>query len=326
MRLRTIASIVLVSAVAHAQPSSTDVALATELFNAGRDLVKEGNYAAACPKLAESARLDAKVGTLARLAECEEHIGKLASARAHWQQASNLAKSTNDNRVAHAESELARIDRMVPKIEIVLSGDAPRDLVLRLDDAELGAGSLGVKLPVDPGKHTIHASAAGKRAASVEMEAKADGVVSRVVIPALADEASPAPVPAPVPPAPPPREPPPESTGSSPLRTIGLATAAVGVVGIGVGTVFGFVAKSKRDDSNVQPGGCTGNDCPQPAADARNDARSAGNVSTVFFVAGAVLAAAGVTMFFVAPTNARAVRIAPVVAKDDARLLFERTW
>jgi hypothetical protein len=327
MRLRVVASIFLLSATAWAQPSSTDVALATELFNAGRDLVKEGNYAAACPKLAESARLDAKVGTLARLAECEEHIGKLASARARWQQASNLAKATNDNRAAHAESELARIDRIVPKIEIVLSGDAPRDLVLRLDDAELGTGSLGVKLPVDPGKHTIHASAPGKRAASIETETKADGIVSRVVIPALADEASPAPVPAPAPPSPPPpREAPPESTGSSPLRTIGLATAAVGVVGIGVGTVFGVIAKSKRDDSNAQPGGCNGNDCPGPAADTRNDARSAGNVSTVFFVAGAVLAAAGVTMFFVAPSNARAVRIAPVVAKDDARLLFERAW
>ena len=43
--------------------------MATELFNAGRDLMTAGNFAAACPKLAESARLDVKVGTLGKLAE-----------------------------------------------------------------------------------------------------------------------------------------------------------------------------------------------------------------------------------------------------------------
>jgi hypothetical protein len=301
----------LFAAIAHAQ--TNDTALATELFNAGRDLVKEGNYAAACPKLGESARLDPKVGTLARLAECEEHIGKLASARAHWQQALNLAKSTNDNRAAHAESELARIDRIVPRIEIALTGDAPRGLVLKLDDVELGTASVGMKLPVDPGKHTIKASAPGKQTASVDTEVKSEGVVSRVVIPVLADAPveTPAPVPPPVRETPPP--PPPPEGESSPLRPIGLATAGVGVVALGVGTAFAFIAKSKFDDSNSQ--GCNGNDCPRAAASTRDDARSAGNVATIFFVAGGVLAAGGLAMFFIAPSSSsRAVVVSPSIA------------
>ena len=334
-----IVAVLGVARTAHAQATAGDAALATELFNAGRDLMKDGQYAAACPKLDESARLDAKVGTLARLAECDEHLGHMAIARSHWQQALNLAKTSNDPRAAHVEGELARIDRVVPKIEVVYSGAPPRDLVLELDEVQLGAASLGVRLPVDPGHHALRASAPGKKPAIVTVDVKADGVVSRVVVPALVDDAGSA---APVVVSPPVTSPsgspsssasqassasPPDAVarGASPWRTVGIVSAGVGVVALGVGTAFGVIAKSKRDDSNAQPGGCVNDDCPPAAAHTRDDARSAGTTSTIFFVAGAVLAAAGVTMFLVAPsaTDTRALRMAPSVAKDDARLTLE---
>jgi hypothetical protein len=310
-----------------AQPSTSDVALATELFNAGRDLLKDGNVAAACPKLAESARLDPKVGTLARLAECEERLGRIALARGFWQQAQNLARSTNDQRLAHVDGELARLDRIVPRIEIALAGDPPAGLVLEVDDAALGAASLGVKLPVDPGHHTIRAKAPGKKTASVEIDVKADGAVTRVVVSALADEAivTPPPPPPSSPQPPPPAREPPPSTGGSPWRAIGIGTAVLGLVGIGTGSVFGVIAKSKRDDSNA-PGGCVVDDCPPAAAKTREDARSAGNTATILFIAGSVLTAAGVTIFFLAPSNATAVRAAPRVAKDEASFSLEGSW
>jgi hypothetical protein len=325
-----------IARTAHAQATAGDAALATELFNAGRDLMKDGQYAAACPKLDESARLDAKVGTLARLAECDEHLGHMAVARSHWQQALNLAKTSGDPRAVHVEGELARIDKVVPKIEVVFSGAPPHDLVLELDEVQLGAASLGVRLPVDPGHHALRASAPGKKPAIVAVDVKADGVVSRVVVPALADDggsAAPVVVSPPVaspsgsPSSSPAPAPPPDAVphGASPWRTVGLVSAGVGVVAIGVGTAFGVIAKSKRDDSNAQPGGCVNDDCPPAAAHTRDDARSAGTTSTIFFVAGGVLAAAGVTMFLVAPsaTDTRALRVAPSVAKDDARLTLE---
>lgn len=288
----------LASADAGAQTAS-EAALATELFNAGRDAMKSGDYAAACPKLAESARLDAKVGTLARLAECDEATGKLALARTHWQQAKNLADATRDPRAGHAESELARIDRVVPKIEIACAGEVPAKL--ELDHVVLGPGSLGVKLPVDPGPHTVTASGPGRRTWSTSVESKADGSVSSVRVPVLAlEDAAAAPGPAP---GPPPASPPAPASDAVPWRTIGIGAVGVGVVGLGVGTVFGLVAKSKRDESN-RPGGCVGNDCPPDAADLRNAARSAGTISTVAFVAGGVFAAAGLTMIVAAPSSA----------------------
>ena len=60
--IATIATSLALGRAAFAQPSATDAALATELFNTGRDLMKDGQFVAACPKLSESVRLDPKVG------------------------------------------------------------------------------------------------------------------------------------------------------------------------------------------------------------------------------------------------------------------------
>ena len=81
----------LLGPVAPTVARADDEAVATQLFNAGRDLMKQGDYASACPKLAESARLKPTVGALARLAACEEHEKRLVSAYTRWQQALNVA-------------------------------------------------------------------------------------------------------------------------------------------------------------------------------------------------------------------------------------------
>jgi hypothetical protein len=341
MRALLAASLVALT-LAMASPSfaqQSDAAIATELFNAGRDAMWVGDFAAACPKLTESARLDPKVGTLAKLAECEEKLGHLATARGRWQQALNLARSTSDERAPLVETELARIDRIVPKLSLALSGAAPPGLTVRVDDVDLGPGSLGVPLPVDPGKHTVAASAPGKKAWSLVVETRSDGAVVPVAIPDLAPQETPAtPTAAPAatsalpPTALPASEEKPASSSSSPLRLIGLATAGAGLVAIGVGTAFGVVAKSKLDSSN-QPGGCggpSGNDCPGSSYKTRNDARSAGNLSTAFFVVGGVLAAGGVTLWLVAPRRdaPRSARIhaAPSLGPGFAGVGLHGTW
>jgi hypothetical protein len=311
---------------ATAQPSASDVALATELFNAGRDLMKAGDLKNACPKLAESVRLDPKVGAIARLAECEEASGQLALARGHWQQAGNLARATGDSRLAHAEAEFARIDKVVPKLEVVLSGDPPSGLALVVDDARLGPASLGIKLPIDPGQHTILVSATGKKTWSTHVDATADGAVHRVVVSLLEEQAPPE---KPTPPPPIATRPEmPERVSTFPWRTVGIGSTAVGVAGLGVGIVFGLIAKSRFDDSNAQPGGCNGNDCPPNAADTRNSARSAGNLSTAFAVTGGALTVTGIAMWLLAPAPEleRVGRVLPRLDRSGAMLSYARAW
>jgi hypothetical protein len=295
----TLASMMLAGAVARAD----DEAAATELFNAGRDLMKQGDYGAACPKLAESVRLKATVGALAKLATCEEHEKRMVSAFTRWQQALNLARSTGDERAPEVERELARVDKVVPKLTVKTAGALPADGSIRVDDTTLGAASLGVPLPVEPGAHTVSATAPGKKPWSTTVTTAADGATTAVDVPALEDAPAPPPSPPSTPPQPQtltPTQPltqPPASApaGSSPWPTVGIVAGAAGLASIAGGTVLGFVAMGKRNDAN-----CPNNTCPDAAhASTLGDAKTAADWSTGLFVAGGVLAAAGVTVWVV---------------------------
>ena len=74
-----------------AQASET-AAAAEHLFREGQRLMQEEDYAAACPKLADSHKLDPGVGTLLNLALCYRKAGKTASAWSTYQEAAALAR------------------------------------------------------------------------------------------------------------------------------------------------------------------------------------------------------------------------------------------
>jgi uncharacterized protein HemY len=89
-----VASIIVVSLLAgRAQAQSADSsALAEQLFNQARDLVKANKWAEACPKFEASLRYDPVLGTRLNLANCYEHVGKLASAWGLYRESMDAAK------------------------------------------------------------------------------------------------------------------------------------------------------------------------------------------------------------------------------------------
>jgi hypothetical protein len=88
-----------------------------------------------------------------------------------------------------------------------------------------------------------------------------------------------------------------------------IVAAGVGVVGVGIGAVFGLQSMSKHNDaSNACPDKCT----DQSGVDLWNSARSAGNVSTAAFIVGGVGLTAGAALWFTAkPSASTQVGIGP---------------
>ena len=150
--------------------------LAQALFDEGRRLMDANRYGDACPKLAESQRLDPGGGTLLNLAICHEKEGKLATAKNDFDEA--LILSTRDGRKDRqkiAREHLAAIEATVPRITVVVAPPSELDgLEVKLDGLVLRRAAWGVATPVDPGSHVVEATATGRApwSSTLQIEAK----------------------------------------------------------------------------------------------------------------------------------------------------------
>jgi hypothetical protein len=77
-------------------------------------LVKEGKYADACPKLEESQRQEASLGTQFYLADCYEHVGRTASAWANFVEVADKARMAKEN--AKEQAARARANAIESKV------------------------------------------------------------------------------------------------------------------------------------------------------------------------------------------------------------------
>jgi hypothetical protein len=310
-------------------PGAADAALAVELFNAGKALADAGDFAKACPKFADSARRDARVGTLARLAECEEKLGHMVGARLHWGEAKALAQRQNDSRLEHAAREYDRVDALVPKLKLEVVGPPPAGLAIAIDDATVDQVALDVPIPVEAGAHSIRATATNKAPFVVSIVTKSDGSLTPVPLrledappsspePATTEtRALPGPTASPTPPT---QEGPPPSTWGT-QKTSALIAAGLGVAAVGIGSYFGLRAFSKWSDARSECGGGCG---PGDAAlSAKSDAQTAATISTITFAAGGAALAGAVVLWLTAPKGVgpgSAFRATPIFGANVAGL------
>lgn len=304
--------------------AQADSAGAEALFREGKRLMDEARYAEACPKLAESYRLDPATGALLATALCYERAGRLASAWAAYTEAA--ARSKQEGRADREESARAKALELEPRLAKVTveleAGAGVSGLVVTRDGVALGEGVLGTALPVDPGTHVVEARAPGRRAFSVRVEST-EGKTARVAVPVLATEGlAPA-----APPATAEKTAPDEGSSEegffTPLRTTGIVVTGVGVVGLAIGGVFGAKALSLNAQSNEH---CVDNACEPEAYDQRTEARRAGNLSTVFVATGVGLAAVGITLFVLGapddPEGTASITAIPGGALSRLRIRF----
>lgn len=151
----------LTSNVALGQPTASEVSLAQSLFEEGRKLMDKGQYAAACPKLAESQRLDPGGGTLLNLAICHEKEGKIGTAYLEFQAAQAQAiKDGRKDREKISGEHMGALSPRLSKLAVHVVKEVP-DLDVRVDGTTLRKPAWDVLTVFDPGAHVIDASAPG---------------------------------------------------------------------------------------------------------------------------------------------------------------------
>ena len=276
-------------------PARAQSAEADELFRQGRAALEKMDYATACSKFSESNRLERAVGTLISLAQCEEAQNKFVMARQHWQEAADLADALQDRlqRGPAARAKVAELDKRIARLTIQLGPTAPPSTTVKRDDVNLQSASFGSALPVESGKHVLVVSAEGYEPKQFDLMLS-EGESQTIVVEPGAQ------LPAPPPGTNPGAEVPvaPGEPHSETLRTTAFVLGGVGVIGIGVGAVFGLRASSKWSDAKdaCKPGACGAGSTAQSDKDS---ASSAGTISTITFIVGGAALATGIALYVV---------------------------
>ena len=265
-----------VSAQTAPRPAQTrDAATAEALFRQGRLALDSGQYQDACPRFAESQRLDPAAGTLMNLATCEEKLGKLASAWQHWREAID-ALPGGDDRIPFAQSRVSELEKKLPRLTVIVDGPIEKSSRVLRDETEIGVAAQGVPLPVDPGEHLVLLRTPGRfdglaKISVAEGESKQIAVKMGAVDPVAAAKIAEQ-----------------EARGGSSQRTAGWVVGGVGAAGLVTAGVSGLVLISKR---NTVQNECDANkSCSADGLDAASAGKTLKAVNTIaWVVAGAGL-------------------------------------
>ena len=226
---------VSLAAAARAQsPGALDRLSSEALFDDGLKLMQTRDYAAACPKLEASYRLDPGTGTLLYLADCYAATGRTASAWIGFREAAFAARTAGEPEREQAALQRAEtLKSQLTSLRIVTQ-NAQADLEVRLDNHRLVPAVLGLRVPLDPGSHVIEASASGYRPWRQALTVSSKPGVITINVPKLAVAPPSQPATAQ------------ETSRSSPY------TATLGWIGVGIGAAA-LVGASSAIGGGVDP-------------------------------------------------------------------------
>jgi hypothetical protein len=264
---------------------------AAALFTEAGKLIDAGQTAAACAKYEESLRLYDGMSTRYFLADCDERLGKMASAWGMFLEVAARAHALGDAaKEAKALERAAAVQARVSHVVVVVEGGPDRaGIEVRRDGVVLGPAEWGHALPVDPGEHVFEAAEQAKRSWRTRIVVAGSGEIATVVVPLLEDRS-------------PYAEPGLGVSGSNGAterqRIAAVAAFGVGLVGLGVSTALAIAAKGRFNQAALD---CNGDRCTQEGVNIRADAGRQANVASVVFGAGIVALVGGGALWFTAP-------------------------
>jgi hypothetical protein len=277
--------------------SSTSVCAADDrteaaaLFAEAGRLIDAGSTSAACAKYEESLRLYDGINTRYFLADCDERVGKIASAWGMFLEVATKARALGDEaKETKARERAAAVEGRVSRVIVLVEGARGAAFEVRRDGNALGRGEWGRALAVDPGEHVIEASEPAKRPWSTRLMVRGEGQTSTVVVPLLeegpvavhrADGAT---------------------AGRDRQRVAAVLVGGTGLAGLGTAVALGIAAKSRFDQASAD---CNGDHCTAQGVAIRADAVERANVATVVFGVSAAALVGGGVLWFTAPGATR---------------------
>jgi len=299
---------VLVALALSAAPAlAQEESVAESLFREARDEMKHGDARAACPKFAESYRLDPSNGTLLNWALCEDALGNTATAWTKLRQFIDGA-AANDPRTSLAKKRAARLEALLPRVRLIVPA-AAQGATIRLDGIELRDTSLAEPIPVDPGEHvaltTLPNGASSETRFRIRIAEEIGLELTAPEVPPSAPNPTSEPEPAVTSPAPGPRV---ATLSSRALdfrvrprthdseRSFAYVAAGVGVSGLVVAGIFGGFALAERNTFRQH---CPARVCQdQIGLDAARDGTHDETVANVALAVGAASVVGAAALFW----------------------------
>lgn len=275
------AACLLVSAAAAAQ--SPAASAAETLFREGKALAAQQRYEEAIEKFRASEDLEPSVGVLLSLGDAQKARGKVSSAWGAYVSARDLAKAKGDSRVTDAEQRIAEVLPRLPYLMIRVS--MPQSVTVTEDGLVLPPASLGSKLPVDPGPHTVVATAPGYRTFR-STESFTEGEYREILVPLLHRDAL-------------------VENDDSTRRTVGTGLVIGGGAATVLGLAFGAVAISNWTDvKDTCPNRVCANASDRDAVQGKaNTANGLAIASTATIAVGLAVLAAGLVLRLTTPAK-----------------------
>jgi len=299
-----------VSAEAFAQSSDpTARAAARRLGSAGVEAYQAGDYAVASEKLEKAYAVMHAPSLGLWAARSLVKLGKLVEAADRYLETTRLPIEGGEVAVqkkaqADAQLELEAIQSQIPTLVVRVQGSPPAAVKLTIDGVSVSSELVGEATPVNPGAHRVEGVLGEFRAVSEVSVAEREQKSALLVFPeATASAAEPAGSEASSPAEPGNGPPSSEKAASSAStrRTLGFVALGVGGAGLLFGGVTGGWAISKKSSLDNNPACADDHSCPANVGADVDSYSTMRTLSSVGFIAGGVLAAAGVALVLTSP-------------------------
>jgi hypothetical protein len=290
-------SLTLLASTAAADPSAADRATARTLAQEGQQSLDARKFSTAADKFTRADALVHAPTLLLGLARAQLGMNKLVEAQESYNRIIREGVTAGSPRswtkaLEDATKEVEAITPRLPWVTITVLGPTNPEVVI--DSTPVPSAALGVKRPVNPGSHTVKASAEGflpaektitfaeGQSASVSLELEQAPADAAPVAVAPAAEASP------------------PSSGKG-KKTAGFVALGIGGAGLVVGGVTGVLAMSKHNKLAKE---CPDGFCDPETHGAELDSyHLIGTISTVGFIVGGVGIATGTILLLTSPKD-----------------------